>query len=144
MPTQLLKLSELTCFVATIALATGPAIGQSQKRKAPRAQITQACAGLQRDLNNLSKSMAMNFAEGIGDNSAQRETMRETQYQSLLSRVRMTMDLMRDSRCKFPTSVPTGKEYASAAIACRGEILSTGRSATEGPCDQSKWPKEAK
>ena len=90
-------------------------------------------------MNGLGKLLAMNYAEGIGDDSAPRATLRETQYQSLLSRVRMNMDLMRDNRCKLPTSVPTGQEYASDAISCRSQILKMGLETGDGSCDQSKW-----
>ncbi len=123
-----------------ITLAWLAMIGdQRAKATKPAPQKSPVCVGLNRDIQHLSKSLAMNFAEGIADNSAARATMRETQYNSLINRVRLTMDLMRDNRCKLPTSVPTGKEYVSNAISCRADTLSSGSASGPPSCDQSKW-----
>lgn len=96
------------------------------------------CTRLYADMEHLKKSLAMNFADGIGDNSAPRATMREAQDQSLMARVRLTMDLMRDNHCRMPTTVPTGVEYASSAISCRTDQMSSG-SLNPPSCVQDKW-----
>ena len=123
--------------VALVASSTGDiAAAKPGPRRAAAASGT--CTRLYADMEHLKKSLAMNFADGIGDNSAARATMREAQEQSLMGRVRLTMDLMRDNRCRMPTSVPTGVEYADAAITCRTDQMSSG-SLNPPSCDQDKW-----
>ena len=101
-----------------------------------------ACVQLNGDLDHLSKSLAMNFAEGVGDNSAPRATMREAQYNNLLTRARMTMDLMRDNHCRMPASVPTGEQYTGAALTCHTDMLEAQlarKTTLPDSCDQSRW-----
>lgn len=129
---------EISMLLTTLAWL---ALNVDQRATARAPQKTAVCVGLNRDLQHLSRSLAMNFAEGIGDDSAARATMREAQYNTLLSRVRLTMDLMRDNRCKLPAAVPTGREYVSSAIACRTDTIG-GSSASSERCDQSKWVPE--
>jgi hypothetical protein len=127
------------CMLAALvaSVPANPALSKTTVHKAGASSGT--CARLNGEMEQLKKSLAMNFADGIGDNSAPRATMREAQYQSLLGRVRLTMDLMRDNRCKMPTSVPTGVEYASAAIACASARMEAGGASSTASCDQSKW-----
>lgn len=103
-----------------------------------------ACTRLYTDMEHLKKSLAMNFADGIGDRSAARATLRENQYQSLLTRVRLTMDLMRDNRCRLPASVPTGEEYVGSALTCASDRISAGGTDTPPSCDQSKWTPQSR
>lgn len=125
------------CVVTLAALVSViGATRTSQSDAAPRRASN--CTTLNRDLDQFSKSLAMNFAEGIGDDSAARATMREAEYGNLLARVKLTMDLMRDNQCKLPESVPTGEEYASSAIACQTDKMSLGV-VSPASCDQSKW-----
>ena len=128
-----------TVFIgaALVASSTGGiAAAKPVVRKA--AATSGTCTRLYSDMEHLKKSLAMNYADGIGDNSAPRATMRESEYQSLLARVRLTLDLMRDNRCKMPTSVPTGVEYVSSAIACKTDMMQSGSSSSPS-CDQDKW-----
>lgn len=121
-------------FGSLMVIAIG--CGITASRAAPGPSLT--CTKLNRDLDELSKSLAMNYAEGIGDSSAVRATMRETEYSNLLTRVKLTMELMRDNHCKLPASVPSGVEYASSAISCQADKLSTG-APSPAACDRSKW-----
>ena len=135
---MVVSLIRMAFFGAALVTSTMPdiAAGKSIARRA--AAISGTCTQLNADMEHLKKSLAMNFADGIGDNSAPRATMREAQEQSLMGKVRLTMELMRDNHCKMPTSVPTGVEYASNAISCRTEQMHSG-SANPPSCDQDKW-----
>ena len=104
-----------------------------------------ACAGLHGDLDNLSKSLALNFAEGMLNNTTAQKAVTEAKYNTLLERVRMTMDLMRDHRCRMPAAIPTGEQYVGSAIQCRSEMLKAeiARSSTLPPiCNSANWVAE--
>jgi len=105
------------------------------------AHQTRTCEKLTSDLDNLSKSLAMNFAEGIADRRRSGSTVREAEYNNLLTRVRLTMDLMRDNHCRMPTSVPTGEEYVGSALKCRTDMLEAQLQSATLPesCNISKW-----
>lgn len=128
-----------TVFLGVVLVASTTVDSAAAKPVARKATATSGtCTRLYADMEHLKKSLAMNFADGIGDNSAPRATMREAQDQSLMARVRLTMDLMRDNHCKMPTSVPNGVEYASTAITCRTDQMHSG-SLNPPSCDQDKW-----
>lgn len=130
-------------IAASLAFGTPASADAVQRRQGGTAPANSArCTQLTHDLDELSKSLAMNFAEGIGERSAPRATMREAQYSNLLNRVRMTMDLMRDSRCRMPASVPTGQEYVDSALTCHTDMLRAEMDrATTLPesCNRSRW-----
>jgi len=103
------------------------------------------CAGLHGDLDTLSKSLALNFAEGMLNNTTAQKAVTEAKYNTLLERVRMTMDLMRDHRCRMPAAIPTGEQYVGSAIKCRSEMLEAeiARSSTLPPiCNSANWVAE--
>jgi hypothetical protein len=93
-------------------------LGAGKKKVSAPAPENPACAGLTRDYDSTNKLLAMNTVEGIGDNSAIRATMRETQNGNALEKARMTLDLMKGNGCKLPTSAPGGSRYMSAALDC--------------------------
>lgn len=133
-------------FAAVLIFSNGATADAAQRPQAGSAPIDATrCTQLARDLDELSKSLAMNAAQGIGERNIQRATRREAQYSNLLTRVRMTMDLMRDSRCEMPASIPTGEEYMSNALACRTGMLEAeiARSTSlPDSCDRSRWVPE--
>jgi hypothetical protein len=65
-----------------------------------------------------------------------REAIREQQYSNPLARFRMTIDLVQEKRCGTPASVPTGKEYVSAAMECHMDARTVSSPVS---CDQSNW-----
>ena len=95
------------CLGAVLVASSTADIAAAKPAVRKAAASSGTCTRLYSDMEHLKKSLAMNFADGIGDNSAPRATMREAQEQSLLGRVRLTMDLMRDNHCRMPASVPT-------------------------------------
>ena len=128
-----------TVFFGAVLVVSSIADFASAKPAINRtAASSKSCTRLYMDMEQLKKSLAMNFADGIGDNSAARATMREAQDQSLMARVRLTMDLMRDNHCRMPTSVPTGVEYSGSAITCKVNMMNSGTSSPPS-CDQAKW-----
>ena len=137
----------LLCSALLIIAPAGASSDATASARKPVARATttgasSVCSKLTSDITNHSKSLAANFAEGVGDNSAPRATMRETQEQTILANVRMTMDLMRDNRCKLPTSVPNGGEYIGSALQCKTDRLKAEVDGTAGEpaaCNQSKW-----
>jgi hypothetical protein len=87
----------------------------------------------------------MNFADGLLNRSAATKAVNEAKYGTLLARVRMTMDLMRDHHCRMPDRIPNGEEYASAALSCRTAMLEAevARSTTlPAACNDSSWVAE--
>lgn len=131
-------------FLAIPALALSvPFTASAQTTSAGPRSAT--CTSLAGDLDNLGKSLAMNFAEGIGDRRRNGPALREAQYDNLLARVRLTMDLMRDNRCRMPTSVPDGGEYVESALQCRTDMLESPAGAgTPASCDRASWRPKAR
>lgn len=135
-------------LIAPLAvLAITPAAAEKTKQHATTS-TSSACKSLGDDYDAASKQLAANLAEGIGDDSAIRATMRESQNQTTLDRARMTMDLMKGNGCKMPTSAPSANRYLTPALACQTDELKQSTARMTGAstdtslpdsCDQTKW-----
>lgn len=108
---------------------------------APAAPIAKAessaCTKLASDYDIASKQLAMNHAEGVGDNSAPRATMREARNNNILEKARITVELMRGNSCKMPTEAPDMGRYLSPALKCSTDMI--GASTTPASCDMTTW-----
>ncbi|HEX4695277.1 hypothetical protein [Sphingomonas sp.] len=132
-------------MTVAILLASTPATAQT-KPVAP-ASATAAggtCAALAREYEGASMDLAANYAEGVGDNSAPRATLRAMEDANTLARAHMTLDLMRDFRCTTPKNAPDSMLYLSAALNCATDRLKGGGTTTPPSCDRSTWQKMSK
>jgi hypothetical protein len=98
-----------------------------------------ACDSLNRQYDQASKDLAANFAHGVGDNSAIRAGVRESQNTTVMEKARLTIELMRGHQCKIPTELPNMQPYLSAALKCETERLNGGNPPS---CDMSTWQKD--
>ena len=133
---------------STIPSATLPSSTSSTSGTVPRAAkvfaakpntASSVCFKLSDDYEFASKQLAMSYAEGIGDDSAPRATMREARNSNVLERARITLDLMRANNCKLPTEAPSLKRYLSSAMSCVSQRMSAG---TASSCEMANWPPE--
>ena len=121
------------------ALAAAP---QPRQKAEP-----QVCSTLHVDYEEASKRMAMNEADGIGDNSAVRATKRQTENSTILAEAEVTLDLLKANGCTLPKSAPSGKRYYLSALQCQNDILAVKLSGTYSfppSCDRSKWKPDTK
>jgi hypothetical protein len=102
-----------------------------------------ACAKLGADYENASKELAMTYAEGVGDNSAPRATMREARNGNVLEKARLTVELMRGNSCRIPTEPPSLARYLSPALACQTALLGAQGGNLPPACDMSTWQPKA-
>lgn len=139
----------LGATLANTAAATPPQRKAPAKRAAARAEPA-ACAALHNDYELASKKLAMNWAQGVTDNSAARATMRSTQDGVVMEQARVTMDLLRANGCKAPTAAPAKGAYEMQAMQCHTASLQAqtaaifGRGGT-GPvaeCDMAQWTRQ--
>lgn len=105
-----------------------------------------ACAKLADQYENASKALAFSFAEGIGDNSAPRATMRETREGNVRQEARDNLELMKANGCKLPTSAPNAGPYVAQAMQChldqtKNQYATLRGKPTSDPasCDMTKW-----
>jgi hypothetical protein len=78
----------------------------------------------------------MTLAEGVGDDSAPRETYRQIKSSNSLAQANMAVELMEAHHCALPDHVASVKRYFSPALTC-----STDRLKTEQPdsCKMESW-----
>ena len=119
------------------APAPSPTIGLRQIEPPP--EQTSACSKLAADYEGASKQLAMNFAEGAGDNSAVRATMRETRNATVMEKARLTVELMRGNNCKMPTEAPSMERYLSPALECQTALLTAQGNAMPAACVMANW-----
>ncbi|ALJ12641.1 hypothetical protein [Sphingopyxis macrogoltabida] len=102
------------------------------------------CDKLAEEYEGASKKLAMSMADGLGDTSAIRKTMRETQDANVLAEAQQTLNLMVAHKCSLPTTTPKGGLYLIPAIECRTARLKQDMgeiSSSDEACDMSKWVK---
>lgn len=131
-------------FVLTAAIlaAAAPAFAQTPRAARPAGPVaaTGRCAALQGDWRSVEITLAQDSAEGIGDNSAPRATLRATEDNNALLRAQMTLELMRAAGCTLPARAPTAGTFLLDAMECQTELLRGGR-AGEGACETATWPR---
>jgi hypothetical protein len=90
---------------------------------APAAASSGTCASLARDYDQVDKSLALTYAEGIGDNSAPRETNRRIENSNDLARASIIVTLMQTHHCAMPDHAPNVIRYLSEALTCSTDRL---------------------
>jgi hypothetical protein len=129
-------------IAAVIMVAAAPALAQAPRsaRPATPAPAGGRCAALQSDWRNVEITLAQNSAEGIGDNSAPRATMRAMDDNNALIRAQITLELMRAAGCTLPARPPLTGTFLMDALDCQTELLRGGH-AGQGACDTASWPR---
>ena len=127
---------------AVLAIAAFPAFAQTPRASRPvsPAAAPSRCTALQSDWRSVEITLAQNSAEGIGDNSAPRATLRAMEDNNALLRAQMTLELMRAAGCTLPARAPTVGTFMLDALECQTERL-RGVRAGEGVCDTASWPR---
>jgi hypothetical protein len=123
----------------TAAALVGAALAPSQTLAAPAAPATPSgiCPSLAREYDGIEKSLASTYAEGIGDDSAPRETNRQVENSNDLMRASMVLTLMQAHHCSLPDHSPSAIRYLSPALSCATDRL---KGVSQPPsCDQSTW-----
>lgn len=135
-------LMKTVAISAVLALAAFPAFAQTPRasRPASPAAAPSRCAALQSDWRSVEITLAQNSAEGIGDNSAPRATLRAMEDNNALIRAQMTLELMRAAGCTLPARAPVAGTFLLDAMECQTALLRGGR-AGEGACETATWPR---
>jgi hypothetical protein len=95
------------------------------------------CSGLAKSYDQVEKSLAMTYAEGVGDNSAVRETNRQTENSNDLAKASIVISLMQAHHCTLPDHAPTMGTYISDALTCATDRL---KGTADAPsCKMENW-----
>jgi hypothetical protein len=95
------------------------------------------CSKLSVDYDQVEKSLALTYAEGVGDNSAPRDTSRKIEESNDLSRAFMMLTLMQAHHCEMPDHAPSEMRYMSNALTCATDMLRSGADAPS--CKTGTW-----
>jgi len=101
------------------------------------AASSSTCSGLAKSYDQVEKSLAMTYAEGVGDNSAVRETNRQTENSNDLAKASIVISLMQAHHCTLPDHAPTMGTYISDALTCATDRLKG--SADAPSCKMENW-----
>jgi hypothetical protein len=125
----------------SIAALAGAALVPSPSISAPATASTTSgssavCSQLAGDYDQVEKALAMTFAEGVGDNSAPRETYRQIESSNSLAQANMIITLMEARHCALPDHAPSIKRYFSPALTCSTDRLKTSQPES---CKMENW-----
>lgn len=96
-----------------------------------------ACSGLASAYDGVEKSLALTYAEGVGDNSAARETNRQMENANDLAKASMILTLMQAHHCAMPNHAPSMATYISSALTCATDRL---KGVSDAPsCKMDTW-----
>lgn len=98
-----------------------------------------ACTKLAADYDQVEKALAMTEAEGVGDNSAPRETNRQVEDSNYLARASMTLTLMEANHCALPDHAPSSIRYLSSALTCATDRLKSPIGSETPSCKMENW-----
>lgn len=126
-------------FVTTTAILCAATVPPSVAFAAPAPAATSgACSKLSADFDQAEKALAMTFAEGVGDDSAVRETSRQIESSNFISSAGIAVNLMEAHHCVLPDHAPSTARYLSAALTCVTDRLKNGSSDTPS-CKMDSW-----
>lgn len=127
-------LSALTLAGASIFALPSSSIAAPAAAPAAAAGV---CSKLAADYDQIDKALALTFAEGVGDNSAPRETNRQIENANYLSRASMMLTLMAAHHCSMPDHAPSDARYMTPALTCATDMIKTGADAPS--CKTDNW-----
>jgi hypothetical protein len=130
-------------IAATAALAAAPMSALSQT-KAPAAAPTAApssaiCGDGVIALDEVLKNLSGLWAEGLGDDSAPRATMRAAQKTANYSQAQAVLGQMSQAKCPQYPKVIGELWYLKAAQACEKAKANFKTGDTLGECDKGNW-----
>ena len=132
-------------FVFLFAISTA-AVGQSAPPTTPTASKPPStlgiCDALQSNWQSSEKELSYIAVKGIDDNSVPRATLRLQERTNELLRMTITLDLMKEHKCKMPTSPPSEYTYLVPALGCKTEEMqqsSTASKPANSKCDRTTW-----
>ena len=109
--------------VKTPVVVKTPAVVQSSTPQSLNVE-PEMCVGYNDEIESNLKRIAMTDAEGIGDNSAPRATMRQQQITGYKTDIQTTLNLMAAQKCKLPKATPNAAKYYSSAMSCQLKNMS--------------------
>jgi hypothetical protein len=128
--------SMLMLVIASVASA--PSISIAAPATASNSSLG-ACASLAMDYDQVEKSLALTYAEGVGDDSAPRETNRQMKYANDLSRASMMLTLMEARHCALPDHAPSYLRYLSPALSCAKDRITSAIGDETPSCKMESW-----
>lgn len=126
-----------TSAAALLCAALVPEAAIAAPATTPAPVVNGICSKLAADYDQVDKSLALTFAEGVGDNSAPRDTSRKIEESNELSRASMMLTLMEAHHCPLPDHAPSETRYMSNALTCSTDILRSGADAPS--CKTDTW-----
>lgn len=112
------------------------------------AAATPICQKYSDQIDTNERLLAQNHADGIGDDSAARESNRLTRENNLLLKNSMTLQLMLQAKCTMPAEADYSVRYAANAANCSIAMLTAqnaaGKFELPAACDSSKWSDQRK
>lgn len=118
--------------VCLVIIAVG--VGSS-----PLAQAQVDCGAFLKVLEHSNKLIALENAQGIGDNSAVRAQLEEAKIANYLHRMELNLALMIQNKCAVPKEPFTSGDYLENALKCSMEQIKGNFKSPE--CDLDKWTK---
>jgi hypothetical protein len=99
------------------------------------------CKELAAAIADSEKAIAGQFSQGIGDDSAPRETTRQLRVSNELAAIQINLVLMERQKCPLPTDpVDThGTVYLSPALDCARITMSGTPAEAKEACNTSNW-----
>ena len=104
------------------------------------AQPKDLCSQLMEAYDQSAKSASLSWAQGVGDNSAPRATLRELEISNQLIARQINLTLMIQYKCPLPRTPASSNEYISNAVSCSTALLMNKKSPPE--CDLKKWKRD--
>ena len=133
------KLARVSMIGSTILTVSTPVMAQPSGTATASAPRVSTCEALSADWKRFEMNMADRFADGIGDNSAPRATLRAIEEGNDMLKANMTLQLMRENKCTLPKTAPSGNAYLSNALDCSTQRLKVGIEAAKAVCDRANW-----
>jgi hypothetical protein len=97
---------------------------------------SQLCKQLESQIEGAEMSISANYAEGVGDNSAPRATLRELRTSNEWAEIRVSLSQMQANRCPTLTRVISGTRFMTPALTCATDRLGA---TTPDSCKRSTW-----
>jgi hypothetical protein len=125
------------CMLALAGASLSSIAANAFAAPVPAAASSGVCASLAHDYDQVEKGMALTWAEGVGDNSAPRDTGRKIEASNFLARASMMLTLMQAHHCQMPDHAPSDGRYMSNALTCSTDLLRSGADAPS--CKMETW-----
>lgn len=106
----------------------------------PSAMAQQVCVDFERAVDNSLKIIASESAEGVADDSAARETMREARIGNHLQLISINLGLMRDQKCPTRKTPIYMGEFLKNALEC--SIARMKGEKDSASCSFENWKRE--